>query len=81
MSSYLIFAQPLPPSQILFLFLSTMAPDYMMTIDSDDEGGVEADGPAINPEFTFDVAGGALTGPADAWDSADVVHSGSKPVR
>ncbi|CEL57693.1 ATP-dependent RNA helicase DDX27 [Rhizoctonia solani AG-1 IB] len=79
MSSYLIFAQPLPPSQILFLFLSTMAPDYMMTIDSDDEGGVEADGPAINPEFTFDVAGGALTGPADAWDSADVVHSGSKP--
>ncbi|EUC66835.1 ATP-dependent RNA helicase DRS1 [Rhizoctonia solani AG-3 Rhs1AP] len=56
-----------------------MAPEYVMTIDSDDEGGVEGDGPAINPEFTFDIAGGALTGPADVWDSADVVHSGSKP--
>ncbi|CAE7060779.1 unnamed protein product [Rhizoctonia solani] len=56
-----------------------MAPDYVMTIDSDDEGGIEKEGPTIDPDFTFDVAGGALTGPADVWDSADVVHSGSKP--
>ncbi|ELU41680.1 ATP-dependent RNA helicase drs1 [Rhizoctonia solani AG-1 IA] len=57
-----------------------MAPDYVMTIESDDEGGIEGDGPTIDPGFSFDVAGGALTGAGDAWDSADVVHSGSKPV-
>ncbi|KAF8761720.1 DEAD protein [Rhizoctonia solani] len=81
MTSYLITAQPPLPDQILFLLLSTMAPDYVMTIESDDEGGVEGDGPTIDPGFSFDVAGGALTGAGDAWDSADVVHSGSKPVR
>ncbi|CAE6405767.1 unnamed protein product [Rhizoctonia solani] len=79
MTSYLITAQPPLPDQILFLLLSTMAPDYVMTIESDDEGGVEGDGPTIDPGFSFDVAGGALTGAGDAWDSADVVHSGSKP--
>lgn len=60
--------------------LATMKGDYVMTLDSDDEAGVEGEGPAIDPGFSFDVTGGALTGPADVWDSPDVVHSGTRPV-
>ncbi|KAG9126797.1 nucleolar DEAD-box protein required for synthesis of 60S ribosomal subunit [Ceratobasidium sp. 392] len=58
-----------------------MARDYVMTIDSDDEENVQRDedGPALDPSFSFDVTGGALTGVLDAWETADVVKSGSKP--
>jgi hypothetical protein len=64
--------------------LTTMArPDYVMTIDSDDDEPAQRDedGPALDPGFSFDVTGGALTGVLDVWEaSADVVKSGSKPV-
>ncbi|KAG8702268.1 hypothetical protein FRC09_004840, partial [Ceratobasidium sp. 395] len=54
---------------------------YLMTIDSDDEFVQrDEDGPALDPAFSFDVTGGALTGVLDAWGAADdVVKSGSKP--
>lgn len=77
---YLI-AQPPDTDQIL---TTTMARgDFVMTIDSDDDETVRGDddGPALDPGFSFDVTGGALTGVLDAWEtSADVVKSGSKPV-
>lgn len=64
-----------------------MAADYVMTIDSDDEGGVDSipksaqDEANLNPEFIFDVAGDPYLEIASHTLAEDWVESGSKPVR
>ena len=67
--------------------------DFVMTLDSGDEGGVEeqrlpankvAKGrevdDSLNPDFTFDVSGDPYVD-ALGVDSEDVVKTGSRPVR
>lgn len=84
--SYLLLSHYLiaPPPDTDQILTTTMARgDFVMTIDSDDDETVRGDddGPALDPGFSFDVTGGALTGVLDVWDaSADIVKSGSKPV-
>ncbi|XP_006454358.1 hypothetical protein AGABI2DRAFT_114110 [Agaricus bisporus var. bisporus H97] len=63
-----------------------MAADYVMTIDSEDEGGVDSipksaqDEANLNPEFIFDVADDPYLEIASHTLAEDWVKSGSKPV-
>ncbi|KAJ3575639.1 hypothetical protein NP233_g978 [Leucocoprinus birnbaumii] len=68
-------------------WLYTMAGDYIMTIDSDEEGSssrlqtkAEQDETKLDPEFVFDLAGDPYLEFGSSALTEDLVKSGSKPA-
>jgi ATP-dependent RNA helicase DDX27 len=64
-----------------------MATDYVMTVDSEDEGVVDSvpknaqEETNLNSEFILDVAGDPFLEVTNHALAEDLVKSGSKPVR